>query len=575
MRARQPALFSSSIALVTAVVAIAGCNPHVLQKVELDSTAVVENVLQLQVNKDVDILFVIDNSGSMEQEQITLGNNFASFIGVLEDPDVDANYRIGVTTTDNGNANCATSGINDTTPEGGKIRAQSCTTREIEFEWPHSGPTVQAYADACVALCPENVGDALSIVPTPTALDPEPVARPWIQSIEGITNIEGGCGPGEDPASTGCVDMVQAFQCIGPQGVDGCGFESQLESQWKALELSKQAASDQYGFLRDQAVLAIVHVTDEADCSANTAVDQLVFDPSQSTSPFWNATVPNSSICWNAGTKCTGSGAPFDDCVSQSYNYLGNEIGEDFDSNNPDDQQQVLLPLKRYTDQLTGIEMDKATLNGPDEAIVSIIGGVPEGFSTGAATLTYQNAGDPSVQEQFGVDFGCSSVVNGEAQDAVPPVRLREFAEAFYSPVEGYTSNLFSICADDYAPALEAVADAIAAKIKPGCFENCVRDVDEATPGLQVQCKLTQDIPEGSGTITKNIPNCADQPLPNNVGVCYELRTGDELDPVCAMDGFNVEFALQRDPAQPVPGGTVVNANCQLSDRPNEDCPGL
>ena len=91
---------------------------------------------------------------------------------------------------------------------------------------------------------------------------------------------------------------------------------------------------------------------------------------------------------------------------------------------------------------------------------MSIIGGVPEGFSTGAATLTYQNATDPLVQEQFGVDFGCSSVVNGEAQDAVPPVRLREFAEAFYSPVEGYTSNLFSICADDYAPALEAVVHA-------------------------------------------------------------------------------------------------------------------
>ena len=54
----------------------------------------------------VDILFVIDNSGSMGEEQANLSSSFASLINVLEDPEFDADYRIGITTNDNGNPGC-------------------------------------------------------------------------------------------------------------------------------------------------------------------------------------------------------------------------------------------------------------------------------------------------------------------------------------------------------------------------------------------------------------------------------------------------------------------------------------
>ncbi len=579
MRARQHAPFSYSVALVTAIAAIAGCNPHALQAVELDSTAVDENVLQLQVNKDVDVLFVVDNSGSMAQEQITLADNFDSFINVLEADDVDANYRIGVTTSDNSNVQsaCPTEGINNTTPEAGKLVLSSCTTRAVEFEWPHSAPTVQVYDEACTALCPESIGNQISVLPTKTALDGEAKARPWIQNIEGVSNLS------IDGGETAWSDMVQAFQCMGPQGVDGCGYESQLESQYKALALAKVGNSEQYGFLRDQAILAIVQVTDEADCSANAAVSGSVFSNTATDSPFWNAATPNSSICWNAGTKCEGTGSPYTSCTSQSYNYLGEEIGDDYDGGNADDQQQVLLPLKRYLDQVAGIESDKAILQGPEDAIVSVIGGVPEGYSTGMANLVYQDSADPTVQSTFGVDYGCSSTVGGEVQNAVPPVRLREFAEAFYNPIPDtdLTSNLFSICAGDYSPALTAVAEAIKDQIKPGCFESCVQDTEgDLGDGLQVSCKVTQEVPidGGATTRTDTIPNCAQNPSDspgNDIGVCYTELTGDAMSEACINEGWNLEFTITRSAEFPVPGGTVVSANCQLSDRPAEDCPNL
>jgi len=45
-----------------------------------------------------DILWVVDNSGSMEREQIQLGDSFPKFFAYLQEAQLD--YRIGVTTTD-------------------------------------------------------------------------------------------------------------------------------------------------------------------------------------------------------------------------------------------------------------------------------------------------------------------------------------------------------------------------------------------------------------------------------------------------------------------------------------------
>ena len=41
-------------------------------------------VIPVTLNRDLDILFVVDNSGSMAGEQASLAANFPSFIGVLQ-----------------------------------------------------------------------------------------------------------------------------------------------------------------------------------------------------------------------------------------------------------------------------------------------------------------------------------------------------------------------------------------------------------------------------------------------------------------------------------------------------------
>ncbi len=131
---------------------------------------------------DVDILWVVDNSPSMQQEQEEVGRRFAEFIGHLEDTNID--FHIGVITTD---------------------------------------------MDA------DNEGAAV-------LLGDPPVITPDVEDFEFVFN-----------------ERVQV-------GIDGSDMEKGLEAAYEALtEPMISDAND--GFLRRDAVLSIIFVSDENDCS--------------------------------------------------------------------------------------------------------------------------------------------------------------------------------------------------------------------------------------------------------------------------------------------------------------------
>ncbi len=78
--------------LALALVTLAGCTEYsYTQQVQVD-------VFQQNRRNVVDVLMVVDNSGSMIEEQAKLASNFQSFIQHFTDIDVD--YQIGVITTD-------------------------------------------------------------------------------------------------------------------------------------------------------------------------------------------------------------------------------------------------------------------------------------------------------------------------------------------------------------------------------------------------------------------------------------------------------------------------------------------
>jgi hypothetical protein len=542
-----------------------GCLSHPLKPVELEKGSEIKNQLQLTVNKDVDILFVIDNSGSMGEEQAILAQNFGSFITVLEADDVEANYRIGVTTSDNGNPWCP---AGTTTPEGGKLVLSSCKSRINDFLFNNGAVNVQDLA--CNDIC--TLTDAeLAIVPTTTDFDATAKARPWLENIEGKKNI---------PATTSTVD---AFKCFGPQGINGCGFESQLESMYLSLKRAENTMEAEYGFLRANAILAIVIVTDEADCSYNKNYSEIFEQDGNKV--FWSdpmASFPTSAVCWNAGVSCEGDPNNYTSCEPTNKDVNGNE--------NVSDGDAVLHPMSRYNGLLDGLEQQKQDFNAEQELIVALIGGVD---SQGNAFYSDVGGTDPEFQNSFGIGPGCTApgAMGGDPVEAVPPVRLRALVDRYSA------GNMFSICNDDYSEALDAIAQKIKDQIQPACYTQCVKDVDASTTLVDPECTVEEDPPGNDNTV--RLDECSkdaageyiidattnDYTMPGpDINVCYALLTDDsgqtpspddDMSPECTDFNYNLEFKIARRPGYPAAGGTSISATCSLADFEDVSCPGI
>ena len=505
-----------------------------------------EDAVALRVNKDVDILFVIDNSGSMAEEQALLSANFAAFLGVLEAPDVALNYRIGVTTTDAGNPRCPNSA-----PENGTLVLSSCRDRAAEFSF-----NGEDFSFACTDFCAKQDA-ALQVKPTTTQYDDAPAPRKWIERTEGQSNIGG------------VASNTEAFQCYGPQGVTGCGFESHLESMYKALaKAADKGSMANYGFLRDAAVLSIVMVSDETDCSYSQAGKDIFIG----NKVFWNSPddpQPTSALCWRAGVECSGGGPTYDGCYAANWGADGQAGASDADA--------VLKPVYEYISFLKNIEAQKQNINSDQWVLVSLIGGVPMGYEDGAE-LVYEDSPDPDYQASFGIGPGC---VGGSGATAVPPVREREFAEAFAFDDE---RSLYSICQPDYSGALQSIAQRIRAQIRPICMPNCVNDTEPESPDtLEPLCQLYEVNLDDSRT---GIAACeavgGEWALPAGQTVCFAMRTDkgsatpsaiDDMSTMCIDYGYNLEFVLLR--AGPAPAGTTIAAECELSANKKKDCPDL
>ncbi len=552
-----------SIAAGTALM-LSACLDHPLKPVEYDKSEEAENTVAIAINKDVDVLFVIDNSGSMAEEQALLSKNFASFIGVLEAEDVSANYRLGITTTDAGNPRCPS-----TTPENGTLVLSSCLDRIATGEFKYG---TDDFSSTCSDFCTKGDKD-LTVRPTTTLYDDKPAPRKWIERIETQSNI------------SGVASNVEAFQCYGPQGVAGCGFESHLESMYKALAKAEDKGSvANFGFLRPAAILSIVVITDEADCSYQQAQKDVFVG----NKVYWNDPndpQPTSSLCWKAGVECSG-GSP-NECHSANWGLSADKTTAVVDV---PDAEAILKPVSEYISFVKTIEAAKKDIDENQRILVSMIAGVPVGYDTRATELIYQDALPtdfpkfPNYQENFGIGPGC---IIGSPTDpdstAVPPVREREFAEAFID-ADAAERNLYSICQDDYSGALKSIADKIRDQIKPACMPNCVRDTNPDTDTIvEPNCQLYEENFDNTRT---PIAKCTEVQgvwtAPAGATVCFATLTDqdnvtpskiDNMSMECIDKGFNLEFILVRSAA--APAGTTISAACELSENKKRDCPDL
>lgn len=519
---------------------------------ELVHEQVVTDVFDFPPRRKVDLLFVIDNSASMGAEQAQLAANFDDFIEVLDDPEVDADHRIALTTTDVGGPACP-----DTTPEDGALQLSSCTTRLDEFV--RDGLDLRDVA--CTDTCTLDAG-ALEILPTTTGFDDVARVRPWLERAAGRTNL---------PATTA---MADAFACFAPQGVRGCAFESPLEAMHRALDRMADVDDPAYGFLRSDAILLVVFVTDEMDCSHAPAWADM-FSP-QGNKVFWSdpsAAGPSSALCWNAGVACEGEDSEFT-CRT---------LDKDIEGAPTDDPTRAVLhPLSRYVDRLQGVEDQKREINPDLDVIVSLVGGVGH---DGSIDFDVGTTPDLEFGDHIAVAPGCTV---GDAE-ALPPMRLVELVEAL-SP-----TNEYSVCSDDYTPALDSIAFKLKSQIQPRCFSACADDREPATLLREPECRVELRSPGGPG---EPLPACLrdaqgrwlvdplthDYALPEGVDTCHVLLVddaglsddpNDDLSGECSDSGHVLELKVTRRPGTYLPDGGQVALSCLVSDTPSIDCPGL
>lgn len=528
---------SSRMGLRVSVCALLGlltaCSDRSVEEIELPAPHEPHGPepVVLRTSRAVDVLLVVGNSATMDAAQSRLVARIGLLLDALELLEV-SDYRIGITTTDDGHPLCE-----GTTPQEGMLQATSCLGRPGSLE----------DGSACLTHCPPEWAD-IALQPSGVFGQDGLVPRPWIESIAGRTNLPPGLSP------------QQALACMIPQGTAGCRFTAPLESMRKALLRSTTESDPGFGFIREHAVLAVVHLTDAADCSYSPEWET-VFLP-EGDRQLWSdpeATSATPAVCWNAGVVCEGSGAGgYDDCAAVDVGASGNEVSSR--------DRAVLHPMSRYIDALQDIEDDKQRMWPEQQVLVSLIAGVgPDGG------VTYQDATDPLFGLEHGIGPGCTDPLGS----AVPPVRMRALAERF---AVGDQPNVFSICEPAYGAALEHLAAAIAEQLPPACMSVCVADSDPSTPDvLDPSCRVWQEVPNAAGGFDeRDVVECdAAGGLPVGEDVCYVPLTGDARSEGCRDTGFNLELELVRREGVPGPEGELLLASCDVSQDRAVDCPGL
>jgi len=222
--------------------------------------------------RDVDLIFVVDTSLSMVDKQAQLRANFPRLVARLQAISGGLpNLHLGVITPDlgtglqdipgcsaEGEAGLFRKGLNDDCANPGHHYIVDVEPRGCDIQKVSIGPTTSCPAHDCTqANCEREAFDAghqTFSEPAGLTLAIDGQGCPRCRNYDGET-------------------LSEVFSCVADVGIHGCGFEQPLEALHRALTTS---APHNAGFLRPDAMLAVVFITDEDDCSVE---NQDLFDP--------------------------------------------------------------------------------------------------------------------------------------------------------------------------------------------------------------------------------------------------------------------------------------------------------
>jgi hypothetical protein len=455
--------------------------------------------------RHLDLLFMIDNSGSMGPKQEKMKQQFPKLIEALRDrgdntlPDL----RIAILDSDAG--------------AGASTR---CTAFGDKGVFQMRG----------AADCHANEN-----------------AR-WLE----FTN-------GQPVNFTGQVSEV--FGCLARNvGVAGCGYEHQLEVLQWAFYVNDNAS--QWDFLRPEAYLGIVILTDEDDCSAPP--DSHMFDKV--------VLADGTSLrCATRGHQCDGAQLTFPASGAVSVPYASCRARTDETcATNETAEETTCNPL---TSIATLADAVKRLKNGGEEAdekiLVAAIYGTPRAEDTATPTYKIDLAQDPSRPADpeakvwdywpicYDPDYLPSKVGVTTAAEHGATGGLR--IDAFLNEFPTKNRRAYSICESDFGPAMQGIGDALTNLMGDLCVPFKLADISDK-PGLQADCRVAYRIPhenkgaDGKWTTTweeepESLHRCDD----SHTVDCWEVIRGNE-------SGTDAEkSAAKRCPAKGSTPSQMVN----------------
>ena len=339
--------------------------------------------------RKLDMLFVIDDSPEVRLPQDNLIRNFPSFLTRLMDPPGLPDLHIAVISTDMG---------------AGDGSIASCDATDGK-----NGVFQHTARGTCMS----------------TGLDP---GATYIADNGLVRNYTG--------------NLADVFTCIAALGEQGCGFEHQFAATLRALGADgRPAPLENQGFLREDAYLVIIMLTNEDDCSAPASTFYDTTTNANLASPLGPA---QNFRCNEFGHLCNGVKPPrlapngsvddavtLDGCVSAESAGMLIPVG---------DVVAALRTVKPFPDQ---------------QIVVAAIAGPPAPY-----TVRWHA---PYVGTDTGPWPHMTHSCNGtDGSFADPSVRIAQWAGSY-----GDNGIFLSICDTNWAPSLDRIAALLSPSAMP------------------------------------------------------------------------------------------------------------
>jgi len=428
-----------------------------------------------KINNNLDLLFMVDNSSSMTTMQQKLLIQLPNFLSFLQKLPVKPNLHLAVVSSDMG----AKTDVNI-----------MCT--------PH-GNQGEFFSQ------PEGTCTSTTLAAGAT----------YLSDVDGVANFT-------DP-------IAPVFQCIGLLGAGGCGFEQPLASIDRALGADGLGPppSQNAGFLRPDAYLGIVILTNEDDCSA--PADTTIFSLNGGLQSITNPDGPIDNFRCNGGhrgghlCKDLNAGSPNTGYATPPLNPPSDATGSPSilqlaDCEDNDSGSSALTPVSKFISDIKALKPD------PDNQILVgeiIAPASPYAVEWVATTTPEGNIENwPQVMHSCGAaggddvnpDPSTKTVADGSYGD--PGVRETQFANAFPNSVIG------SICDLNYSQSMDAIAKKLGQFFTPPCIESKIQNDAKGNP----DCSVIENLTDASGNQTHlAIENCNEN---GNTPPCWTLETG-------------------------------------------------